>query len=268
MPGPTAAAVLVESLTRSVGQLHSPRVPPGDTLAHRLRVASRRLRSTLRTFEPLLDPHWSTPVRTGLRDLADALGPARDAEVLLERLADHQLTGTEEIARKLRQTKDHADAAAAAYLASEPHHALLARLAEPIPFLRVAHFSAAAILPPLLAKPWQRLTSRARTIRPHDPVERWHNLRIRTKQARYALEATGFDEALTRALARCQDLLGEHQDANTAADAWRALAADPAVAEALYVREAATAGRLRKAYPRVWKRCENRELTAILDPHR
>src|SRR5258708_30800353 len=55
---------------------------------HQERVATRKLRSHLRTFGPLLEPEWSEPLRSELGWLALALGPVRDREVLLERLGD------------------------------------------------------------------------------------------------------------------------------------------------------------------------------------
>ena len=53
---------------------------------HKMRVACRRLRSTLRTFRPLLDRARTEPLRRELRWLAGELGHARDAEVMADRL--------------------------------------------------------------------------------------------------------------------------------------------------------------------------------------
>jgi CHAD domain-containing protein len=53
---------------------------------HQARVATRRLRSDLRTFRAYLPEDWSTEVRAELGWLAEALGRARDADVLFERL--------------------------------------------------------------------------------------------------------------------------------------------------------------------------------------
>src|SRR5467141_3896354 len=55
---------------------------------HQERVATRKLRSHLRTFGPLLEPDWSEPLRSELGWLALALGAVRDREVLLERLRE------------------------------------------------------------------------------------------------------------------------------------------------------------------------------------
>jgi CHAD domain-containing protein len=53
---------------------------------HQARVATRRLRSDLRTFRAFLPDDWGTRTRGELGWLAEVLGKARDADVLLERL--------------------------------------------------------------------------------------------------------------------------------------------------------------------------------------
>ena len=53
---------------------------------HKARVATRRLRSALRTFRPLLDRTVTDPLRREVRWLTGALGAPRDAEVLLQAL--------------------------------------------------------------------------------------------------------------------------------------------------------------------------------------
>ncbi len=61
-------------------------LPDGDTAVHQMRVGCRRLRSDLKTFRPVLDRRWADRLRAELGWLADALGVARDAEVLRDRL--------------------------------------------------------------------------------------------------------------------------------------------------------------------------------------
>lgn len=53
---------------------------------HQLRVASRRIRSVLRVYRRLLDRSRTDPLRDELRWLGRRLSPARDLEVLEERL--------------------------------------------------------------------------------------------------------------------------------------------------------------------------------------
>src|SRR5205807_5494906 len=67
---------------------HDPLVRLGGDpeYVHQARVGTRRLRSHLRTFRPLLDREWAAGLRAELSWLDDELGRARDAEVLLDRL--------------------------------------------------------------------------------------------------------------------------------------------------------------------------------------
>lgn len=53
---------------------------------HKMRVATRRLRSALATFRPLFDRRATEPLRAELQWLGGVLGAARDAEVLRQRL--------------------------------------------------------------------------------------------------------------------------------------------------------------------------------------
>jgi CHAD domain-containing protein len=53
---------------------------------HQARVATRRMRSDLRTFRPLLDETWTAGLREELGWIAGLLGGVRDADVLGERL--------------------------------------------------------------------------------------------------------------------------------------------------------------------------------------
>ena len=50
-----------------------------------MRVAVRRLRALLRATKPIQAGSWSAPLADDLGWLAGALGPVRDADVLLER---------------------------------------------------------------------------------------------------------------------------------------------------------------------------------------
>ncbi len=70
---------------------------------HQARVATRRLRSDLRTFGPLLDPEWTEETRAELGWLAGALGAVRDADVLGERLDERRRA----LAENDREAADH-----------------------------------------------------------------------------------------------------------------------------------------------------------------
>ena len=61
-------------------------VDPEDL--HQLRVATRRLRAFLRAARPLVDKEWAVSLREELGWLGGHLGPARDLDVMLDRLRD------------------------------------------------------------------------------------------------------------------------------------------------------------------------------------
>src|SRR2546430_6479020 len=91
-PDATARDVIKFGLAESVAALlhHDPLVRTGGDpeAVHQARVATRKLRSNLRPFGPLLDQEWTEPLRSELGWLAMSLGAVRDREVLLERLRE------------------------------------------------------------------------------------------------------------------------------------------------------------------------------------
>src|SRR6185312_10120442 len=92
----TARDVIRSVLAESVAALlhHDPlvRTSKDPEAIHQARVATRRLRSHLRTFGALLEPEWNDPLRSELGWLAMGLGQVRDREVLLERLQEKAKT--------------------------------------------------------------------------------------------------------------------------------------------------------------------------------
>ena len=83
--GAVVAAYLGEQVGRILSQDVLVRVDDPDSV-HTMRVATRRLRSALKTFRPLFVPEERRLLRAELRWLAAELGAARDADVIRERL--------------------------------------------------------------------------------------------------------------------------------------------------------------------------------------
>jgi CHAD domain-containing protein len=270
-------------------------LPDGDTAVHQMRVGVRRLRTDLRTFRPLLDPSWANGLRAELAWLADALGAARDAEVLrahlrrtaaadpLAALDDAALARLDaDLAARHEEALNSLDKA----LRGERYQVLLDHLvaAAAAPRLLASRAGAPAreILPRLVAKPWRQLAygsdgvSGAGELDPLAPDEEWHEVRIRAKRARYATEAVadvlgGTAAELAKAVADVQGLLGDHQDAAVAAQTWLAIAhADPddhalaVTAGRLYERERAAVRRARAKFPSAWEKADRRRLTGWL----
>src|SRR5437870_2458512 len=90
LPAAPARDVIRHTLAESVAAIlhNDPLVRTGrdPEAVHQARVATRKPRSNLRSFGPLLDPGWTEPLRSELGWLAMGLGAVRDREVLLERL--------------------------------------------------------------------------------------------------------------------------------------------------------------------------------------
>ena len=78
--GDVVRAVLTQGLSRLLEHDWRLRAAVNNTAAediHQARVATRRLRSDLRTFDVVLDPVWVGHVRTDLKWLGSALGDVR-----------------------------------------------------------------------------------------------------------------------------------------------------------------------------------------------
>ncbi len=200
----SAGAALLDYVGLQVGTLQAQeaavRVDAPDAV-HRSRVATRRLRSTLRTFAGLLPRGVAPALRTELRWHAALLGAARDAEVLRERLLDALDTlphpAGEPVRRRIAtQLSDTHDVAHAALVKSmgtrrydELHEALASFLASP-GLAWVAAEPAEVVLVPMLGRAVRRVRKLARHAanRPGD-LGRWHEVRKAAKAARYGAEA-------------------------------------------------------------------------------
>ena len=283
-PGAPARDVIRNALADSIASLlrHDPLVRSGrdPEAVHQARVGTRKLRSNLRTFGPLLDPEWTEPLRSELGWLAMGLGAVRDREVLLERLreragslpaSDQRAAGS--LLLLLEVEIDDLRKKLLADLDSQRYIDLLERLVAAAHAPQTtpdAEQPATAVLPALATSPWRRLRSAVRQL-PETPTDpELHRIRILAKRARYAAEAVApvAGEAATsfaRAAAKLQTILGEHQDSVTA-QAWlrsakvtgkRAFAAGELIA---LERLAAEDSRAR--WRKVWQALDSKRLRA------
>jgi CHAD domain-containing protein len=251
----------------------------GDPEAvHQARVATRKLRSHLRTFAPLLEIEWTDPMRSELGWLALSLGAVRDAEVLLERLRGRSMSLPASDARSaasllgiLEADIDAMRKKLLADLGSTRYVDLLERLvaaAHTPATLPDADQPAVSLLPALASTPWRRLRSAVRQL-PENPADpELHRIRILAKRARYAAEAVApvagsGAEAFARAAAKLQTVLGEHQDSVTA-QAWlrsaRVTGRRAFVAGELIALEHIAAEDARGRWPKAWKSLDQKQL--------
>jgi CHAD domain-containing protein len=201
---------------------------------HDMRVAARRLRSALQAFGRVLRPEETARVVEDLRWLGQALGQARDEEVVAERLetALAQLPSdlvigpvAQRIAEYRAPHEDTAPAVPTDILDSRHYVSLLDALDDLIeapPLASDADRRAAKLLPKLVCLAFRRVGKRAADAFTADAGEQrdvaLHATRKAAKRARYAAEvvllATG-DVAVERTIADLKDLqtaLGDHQD--------------------------------------------------------
>ncbi len=255
---------------------------------HRLRVAGRTLRSTLRTFTPLCDEGWAHDLRDRLGGAADALGAVRDTEVLYARLeADAERLSPADRVRVLPALDEllrprllDARASALRELRSDRYLQLLVDLVEATRHPRLsakADAKAAAVLPALVADDWAGLVHAVRRLRserldPRDPA--WHRARILAKRARYGAEATvpalgGRARRWAHELSEVTDLLGRLHDGVVAAGVLQDAAAGAdgpsgfALGRLLALQDAAVeaaADDFLERWPRVRRRLERRGL--------
>ena len=281
-PDSPAKDVIKHVFAESIASLlkHDPLVrTSGDPEAvHQARVATRKLRSHLRTFGPLLDPEWTEPLRSELGWLALGLGAVRDREVLFERLSERakslpasDLRSANSLLHILQVEIGTLRTKLMAELDSLRYVDLLERLvvASQAPgALPDADEPASKVLPPLAAGPWRRLRSAVNQL-PETPTDpELHRIRILAKRARYAAEAVApvagkAADAFARAAAKLQTILGEHQDSVTA-QAWlrgaRISGRRAFVAGELIAMEHVAAEDARAKWPRVWKALDRKSL--------
>ncbi|WP_416565433.1 CHAD domain-containing protein [Nocardia testacea] len=250
-----------------------------DDSVHQMRVATRRLRSVLRSYKKLLDPDADNRMRTELAWLAGLLGVARDAEVragrfaaLLDRYADPASAVFESTRDRLvRAERDRYAAAHGEILTaldSDRYRTMRRELKQwrTDPPLResVAATAAGEMFESVLRKDRKRVRGLVRsepTVAPAERVELLHDIRKSAKRLRYSCEAatavlgdTAAD--LGKRAKHLQTVLGDHRDAVESYDALRARAAeahaageDTTLFETLADAEDIAAGRCLAQYP-------------------
>jgi CHAD domain-containing protein len=270
---------MVEPLRRLVARDAQVRAGEDPEAVHKARVATRRLRSDLRTLRPLLSTDWCESLRDELKWLGLMLGRVRDADVFLSALqsasqrlsADRQQEAAIFIGR-LRDGRARDQAALVDALNSDRYTKLLDRLVLAVhhPAVRadVADKRARTFSRHLLARAPKRLRRQVRKLGPDPDDPALHEARKRAKQARYACEllAPLLGKRARKAAHRyeaIQELLGEHQDAVVAVawltDAGRDIdQCDAAfVAGQLAGLFVAERDRARAAWPSTWRRARN-----------
>ncbi|BCK71267.1 CHAD domain-containing protein [Streptomyces libani subsp. rufus] len=261
---------------------------------HRMRVATRRLRSAFRSYTKVLDRAATQPIGVELKWLAAELGVERDREVLTERLREGlaELPGTLRLGpvdARLRIWSERHRAGARDRLLDVldgPRYLALLKtlhafLEEP-PLRKAAGRPAPEIAAGAVLKDYRRLARRTEAAlaasagRERD--EALHGARKAAKRTRYAAEAARPAlgrpaKKFAKRTKRVQQLLGDHQDSVVARGALRELATQAQRAGEggftfglLYGREEALAADRERALPDVWRKASRRKHRAALRP--
>ncbi|MFJ5304003.1 CHAD domain-containing protein [Streptomyces sp. NPDC088350] len=248
---------------------------------HRMRVATRRLRSTFRSYGKVLDRTVTDPVGEELKWLASELGVDRDREVMTERLtavlAELPRTLVSGPVRTRMRTWANARRGGSrrrliGVLDSKRYLALLdtldALVAEP-PLLPDAAGKPEKVIGKAVGKDFGKVSALVEEAigAPPGPDRdlALHEARKKAKRTRYAAEAATpalgtSARALARSMKSLTGLLGEHQDSVMVRETLRELSA---VAHAagessftygvLYGREEQRAAGVEAALPGVWE---------------
>jgi len=254
---PTAAGVVLDYLSEQIGtlqDLESGVLADSPDAVHRSRVATRRLRSALRTFGPLFEADAVKALRSELAWHATELGAPRDAEVLRDGLLDalDDLEVPEDADERelisARLVEDHASAHAelvetmATSRYDDLHDSLARWLAGP-PLRAAGEADADPVLHGLLDRARGRVTKLyAKALRHPSDLTGWHEVRKGAKAARYcseALKPVFGSRASDHAAAweAVTDAFGELQDSVVARTTITALDRDSGVLDALLAYE-------------------------------
>lgn len=289
VPASSAGEVVLGYLGAQAGKLKSldamVRLDEPDSV-HQMRVTTRRMRSTLRSFRRILRPDSTVRLAAELKWLGTVLGEARDAEVLSARFqAGLRQTPADQVMGPIQadiqghfaEARGAARVALLAALDSRRYLALLDEvdtlLAGP-PVTRLAARPADEVLPAAARRAFRQTARRMRRARhaaagqPTDVA--MHQARKAAKRARYAGEA--MTPALgrkarrfTKQMKKVQSVLGEHQDAVIARRVARELGVRAHLSGEsaftyglLHERGNCDAQRLQAQARHVWKRASRR----------
>ena len=190
---------------------------------HQMRVATRQLRAILRTAKPLLIPEWADSLRDELRWLGRLLGPARDLDV---QLAYFRKESTSLDARdrrplssfiaQLEAQRINAQEILLNELKSARYLDLVRRLQQAAHHLTTVESTLTSR--DLAKQEYTKLRHAIRQAGRAPNSATIHEVRIKTKRARYAAELAGstVGKPATRFINKAravQDVLGMHQDA-------------------------------------------------------
>jgi CHAD domain-containing protein len=271
----SAGAALLDYLAAQAARItteeHRVRHREPDSV-HQLRIAARRHRSALQAYRRLLDREQIDPLIDSLRILGRRLAPARDAEVMKERISAGVAALPPElamgpvsaqVARHFGRLEAEARDETLAALDSADHEDLLRRLDELLQqpaFTERAARPAETELPKHVARAarrWKRAMASAIDTGEDTAL---HEARKAGKRLRYAAEVARPvvgkpAKRFMNGVKAVHSVLGEHQDTVVARATLRELGAKGENGFAygvLHGKDAARADHLKAALPAAW----------------
>ncbi|MFI0085844.1 CYTH and CHAD domain-containing protein [Streptomyces bobili] len=248
---------------------------------HRMRVATRRMRSAFRSYDKVLDRAATDPIGEELKWLAGELGVDRDQEVLTDRLtasldALPRPLVTGPVRNRLRTWARARSGGSRrrliAVLDAKRYLALLDtldRLVDEPPLLAAAAGAPEKVLAKAVRKDFGQVAALVEEALGQPPgADRdlaLHDARKKAKRTRYSAETAapalgGPAAELVRLMKSLQGLLGDHQDSVMTREALRDLAAQAHAAGetaftygVLYAREERRAELAEAALPQAWE---------------
>ena len=231
--GEVAFAVLRRNFATMVACEPGVRLGEDPEELHDMRVATRRLRNTLRIYADVL-PRRAGRYERDLKHTADAMGEVRDLDVHIAMFSDDPENGDyREILDVLEERRAVIRERMLGVLDSRRYERLVADFSgtlrrgrspsPPVPILAVA--------PDLVRDRHKKARKAAKKIDDSSSPEDYHRLRKRARRLRYSLEPLAgiygkpAEKAIKR-LKKLQDVLGLHQDAIVAAELLRELGTD------------------------------------------
>jgi len=243
---------------------------------HDMRVATRRLRAALRSFEDVL-PSDAEVIRDELRWVGGGLSAVRDLDVQLAQLrnwrkslSDADQPAMTSLLGIVEEERRQAREPLVEALTSERYRALLRRadalLETPLP--EAAAEAVATWSPRAVERLYRKMRKLGDRLGDGSPATELHALRIRAKRVRYLVEFLTPTygqpaERFARRTVELQDVLGTHQDAYVAVEWLRGMLSgrDSAVsAELAFLmgelaeRYAASAAEMRRQFGGVYGR--------------
>ncbi|MGW4528921.1 CYTH and CHAD domain-containing protein [Amycolatopsis sp. NPDC004378] len=281
---PTAGDVVLAALREHYARLRRAdvgvRLDVEDSV-HQMRVATRKLRSALRTFGSIVDKDATAPLAAELKWLGRELAPARDAEVSEERLHE-QLDGlpaelvfgplrqylTRYFAREAEEGRTRAMAALTGRRYRDLLRALDTVVEEPPLTAKARKPAKDALRKPVrkAAKKLRRAEAAAKGLEGEERETALHEVRKKAKRARYAADTVRpvYGEKLRewrKNVRAVQRTLGEHQDTVVGRDVLHHLAIaghgegqNTFTFGMLYAQDAHTAEKLRETFAGQWRR--------------